>query len=83
MVFVVFNNGGYRIIKQRLKLFHGTDRFIGMDFVDPPIEFAALAAALGMQGCRVESPAAFETAYAEALAANEPVLLEVMIDGSV
>ena len=42
----MFNNGGYRIIKQRLKLFHGTDRFIGMDFVDPPIAFAALAAAL-------------------------------------
>ena len=41
MTFVVFNNGGYRIIKQRLKLFHSTDRFIGMDFVDPPIEFAA------------------------------------------
>ena len=36
ITFVVFNNGGYRIIKQRLKLFHGTDRFIGMDFVDPP-----------------------------------------------
>ena len=43
MTFVVFNNGGYRIIKQRLKLFHSTDRFIGMDFYDPPIEFAALA----------------------------------------
>ena len=43
ITFVVFNNGGYRIIKQRLKLFHGTDRFIGMDFVDPPIAFAARA----------------------------------------
>jgi benzoylformate decarboxylase len=38
ITFVIFNNGGYRIIKQRLKLFHSTDRFIGMDFVDPPIE---------------------------------------------
>jgi benzoylformate decarboxylase len=35
MTFVVFNNGGCRIIKQRLKLFHSTDRFIGMDFTDP------------------------------------------------
>jgi thiamine pyrophosphate-dependent acetolactate synthase large subunit-like protein len=34
ITFVVFNNGGYRIIKRRLKLFHGTDRFIGMDFVN-------------------------------------------------
>jgi benzoylformate decarboxylase len=83
ITFVVFNNGGYRIIKQRLKLFHGTDRFIGMDFVDPPIEFAALARSLGVQGHRIGNPAAFTSAYAEALAAREPVLLEIMIDGSV
>jgi benzoylformate decarboxylase len=83
ITFVVFNNGGYRIIKQRLKAFHGTDRFIGMDFVDPPIDFAALARALGVQGHRVETPAAFTAAYTEALAAREPVLLEIMVDGSV
>ena len=43
-------NGGYRIIKQRVKLFHGADRFIAMDFVEPPIEFAALARSVGVQG---------------------------------
>jgi benzoylformate decarboxylase len=83
MTFVVFNNGGYRIIKQRLKLFHSTDRFIGMDFTDPPIEFAALAAALGVQGHRVETPAAFKAAFADAVAANKPTLIEVVVDGSV
>ena len=83
MTFVVFNNGGYRIIKQRLKLFHSTDRFIGMDLTDPPIEFAALAAALGVQGHRVETPAAFKAAFADAVAANKPTLIEVVVDGSV
>ena len=83
ITFVIFNNGGYRIIKQRLKLFHSTDRFIGMDFVDPPIEFAALARSLGMQACRVETPDSFKTAYGNALAAREPILLEVVVDGSV
>jgi benzoylformate decarboxylase len=83
IVFVVFNNGGYRIIKQRLKLFHSTDRFIGMDFVDPSIDFTGLAQSLGMRGHRVETAAAFGAAYSEALAAREPVLLEVMVDGSV
>ena len=83
ITFVVFNNGGYRIIKQRLKLFHGTDRFIGMDFVDPPIDFAALANSLGVEGRRVETPAAFRAAYAEALVTRKPQLLEVMVDGSV
>jgi benzoylformate decarboxylase len=83
ITFVIFNNGGYRIIKQRLKLFHGTDRFIGMDFVNPPIEFAALARSLGMQACRVETADSFKTAYGNALAAREPILLEVVVDGSV
>ena len=81
--FIVFNNGGYRIIKQRLKLFHSTDRFIGMDFVDPAIDFAALASALGLQGHRVETPAAFKAAYAEALGGSKPALIEVMVDGRV
>jgi benzoylformate decarboxylase len=83
MTFVVFNNGGYRIIKQRLKLFHSTDRFIGMNFTDPPIEFAALAAALGVQSRRVETPAAFKAAFADAVAANKPTLIEVVVDDSV
>lgn len=83
ITFVIFNNGGYRIIKQRLKLFHSTDRFIGMDFVNPPIEFAALARSLGMQACRVETPDSFKTAYGNAFAAREPILLEVVVDGSV
>lgn len=83
MTFVIFNNGGYRIIKQRLKLFHNTDRFIGMDFVDPPIEFAALAQALGMEAHRVETPVAFKAAFADAVAAGKPTLIEVVVEGSV
>ncbi len=83
MTFVLLNNGGYRIIKQRLKLFHSTDRFIGMDFTDPPIEFAALAAALSVQSRRVETPAAFKAALADAVASNKPTLIEVVVDDSV
>ena len=81
MVFVVFNNGGYRIIKQRLKLFHSTERYIGMDFVDPPIDFAALARSLGMRAHRIDTGDEFGAAYRDALAAREPVLLEVIVDG--
>ena len=36
---VICNNGGYRIIKQRLLAFHGDDHYVGMDFVDPPVDF--------------------------------------------
>ncbi|MGD9536229.1 MAG: thiamine pyrophosphate-binding protein [Alphaproteobacteria bacterium] len=83
MVFIVANNGGYRIIKQRLKLFHGNDRFIGMDFKDPAIDVAGLARSFGMTAHRVEDGAAFEARFAEALAGKAPVLLEVMVDGTV
>ena len=38
LTFVIVNNGGYRIIKQRL-LFHGNDNHVGMDFSDPPVDF--------------------------------------------
>ena len=34
LTFVIANNGGYRIIKQRLLAFHGDDHYVGMDFVD-------------------------------------------------
>ena len=40
---VLVNNGGYRIIKQRLLAFHGDTNFVGMSFVDPPVDFTGLA----------------------------------------
>ena len=46
---VIANNGGYRIIKQRLLAFHGDDNYVGMDFIDPPVDFAGVARALGCE----------------------------------
>jgi benzoylformate decarboxylase len=83
VVFVICNNGGYRIIKQRLKAFHGDERFIGMDFRDPDIDVAGLARSFGMRAHRVEDGAAFDQVFSEALAGTEPVLLDVLVDGAV
>ena len=58
-------------------------RFIRMDFVDPPIDFAALARSLGTRGHRIDAGDEFGAAYRDALAAREPVLLEVIVDGGV
>ena len=44
MVYVIANNRGYRILKQRVRAGHGVERFVGMDFADPPVDFAGLAA---------------------------------------
>ncbi len=44
---VIVNNGGYRIIKQRLLAFHGDDHYVGLDFADPPVDFAGVVHRLG------------------------------------
>jgi benzoylformate decarboxylase len=81
ITFVIANNGGYRIIKERLLAFHGNDQFIAMDFKDPAIEFADLARSLGMQAQRIETGAAFETAFQAANGRDGPTLLEVVVQG--
>ena len=81
ITFVIANNGGYRIIKERLLAFHGNDQFIGMDFKDPAIAFAQLAAALGMTSARIETGAACETAFRAANDRAGPTLLEVVVQG--
>lgn len=81
ITFVIANNGGYRIIKERLLAFHGNDQYIAMDFKDPAIEFADLAKSLGMAAERIETGASFETAFCAASSSDGPVLLEVVVDG--
>jgi benzoylformate decarboxylase len=83
VIFVVCNNGGYRIIKQRLKAFHGDERYIGMDFRDPAIDVAGLARSFGVRSHRIEDGAAFDALFSAALAGSEPVLLDVVVDGAV
>ncbi len=83
VVFVLCNNGGYRIIKQRLKAWHGNETFIGMDFQEPGIDATSIARGFGMAAYRVEDAASFDARFGEALAGSEPVLLEVMVEGSV
>ena len=59
---VIVNNGGYRIIKQRLLAFHGDDHYVGMDFADPPVDFAGVAKSLGLEAIRISDPARVEAA---------------------
>jgi benzoylformate decarboxylase len=83
ITYVIANNGGYRIIKQRLKSFHGSSHFIGMDFEDPRIDFTALAQSLGMPAERIAEPDALPDALKRAFAGGKPVLLDVLVDGRV
>ena len=83
ITYVICNNQGYRIIKQRLKSFHDNENFIGMDFTDPEINFIGLAQSLGMTARRVTNPADIHQAVAEGVRSGKPNLIEVMVERSV
>lgn len=83
ITFVIPNNGGYRIIKQRLKAFYGGTHFIGMDFDEPRVDFAGLARSMGVPASTITDPAQLPEALAGALAAPGPRLIEAMVEGSV
>ena len=80
ITFVILNNRGYRILKERLIAFHGDERFIGMDFKDPPIDLSALSTALGTPGQQINDPDEFIASFSESLKSSEPSLLEVMVE---
>jgi benzoylformate decarboxylase len=80
---VIANNGGYRIIKQRLLSFHDDDHFVGMDFADPPVDFTGLARALGVDAQRITQGEDLASRLSAAMARPGVKLLEVMVDGSV
>jgi len=80
VVFVIANNAGYQILKNRLKLFHGNDTPIGMDFNDPPMDIAAIAGGFGVSAERVDTASGFDAALDKALSKTDgPSLIEVMI----
>ena len=80
---VIANNGGYRIIKQRLLAFHGDDHYVGMDFADPPVDFTALAKSLGLEAMRISNPAELKPKLSDAFKRPGAKLIEVMVDGTV
>ena len=80
---VIVNNGGYRIIKQRLLAFHGDDNYVGMDFVDPKVDYAGLARSLGLEAIRITDPAALKPTLSAAFSRPGTKLIEVVVDGSV
>ncbi|MCL6640423.1 MAG: thiamine pyrophosphate-binding protein [Candidatus Rokubacteria bacterium] len=83
VVVVIFNNGSYRILKQRVRMLKGfsaeDDRYVGMD-LEPPIDWVALARSLGVPGERVDKAADVAGALGRALASGGPYLLDARLD---
>ncbi len=80
---VICNNGGYRIIKQRLLAFHGDDHYVGMDFVDPPVDFSGLAKSFGVEAIRISNPAELKPKLSDAFNRPGAKLIEVMLSNAV
>jgi benzoylformate decarboxylase len=83
LTFIIANNGGYRIIKQRLLAFHGDDHYVGMDFIDPKVDFTGVAKALGLEATRITDPKDIAPALKSAFSRPGAKLIEVVVDGTV
>jgi benzoylformate decarboxylase len=79
ITYVIANNRGYRILKERLKSMRGTERFIGMDLRDPEIDFVGLAQSLGVPAQRIDDPDAVAPALRASIARGGPALLDVRV----
>ena len=80
ITYVITNNGGYRIIKERLKSFHGVEEYTGMEFKDPQIDFTGLARSMGVFAQQITDPDEIAPAIAESTGRVGPTLLDVMVD---
>lgn len=83
LTFVIVNNGGYRIIKQRLLAFHGDDHYVGMDFIDPPVDFTGVATSLGLEATKVTDPSQLKSVLSSAFTRPGAKLIEVVVSNSV
>ena len=79
ITYVIANNRSYRILKERLVAYSGNESFVGMQLRDPEIDFVRLAESMGVQGRRVSDPDDVAPALGEALAADRPILLDVVV----
>ena len=79
MTYVIANNRGYRILRERLTSFHGNTNYIGMDFEHPSIDFTALAQSFAVRAERISTEAEIAPALERAATRAGPSLLEAMV----
>jgi benzoylformate decarboxylase len=81
VVWVIFNNTSYRILKQRLVMLRGlaeqADTFVGMELNDPAIDFVGLAHALGIDAHRAKTVQDATDLIGKALSSNTAMLIDV------
>ncbi|POR47716.1 acetolactate synthase-1/2/3 large subunit [Paraburkholderia eburnea] len=83
VVTVIYANRGYRILANELKRVNartdGAHAASMFDLENPTLDWVALAQGMGVEAVRVESAAAFDTAFAGAMKRHGPMLIEAVI----
>jgi benzoylformate decarboxylase len=83
VTFVICNNNEYKILKDCAKVLHlpaaCTERFEGLDVVEPAIDYVALAQSLGVPARRISEPEELSEAITESFKSNTPRLIEVPV----
>ena len=79
ITYVITNNRGYRIIKERLVSMQGSDRFIGMDMRDPAIDYCQLAQSFGLAAVRINDPADVGAALTAGIQSGRPNLIDIAV----
>jgi acetolactate synthase-1/2/3 large subunit len=81
VIAIVFDNERYGTIRMHQDRRAGPEApAAGLATDLGPIDFTAIARAVGARGTRVESDAAFEPALRQALAADRPTVLQLVLD---
>jgi benzoylformate decarboxylase len=84
VVFVILNNTSYRILKQRLHALRGhaeqVNTYVGMELVDPAIDFVGLSRSLGVAAERAKTVHDATDLIGKALKDNVAMLIDVELD---
>jgi benzoylformate decarboxylase len=87
VTWIIANNRSYRILKLNMLEYLGEGaagrKFVEMDMTKPELDFSSIAHSFGVKGVRVEQPDDIGDAVREAQKADEPRLVEIVIEGDI
>ena len=83
VIFVVFNNRRYGVLQNVARSLGYANavagKFVGMETVDPAIDFSALAASMGTPYAKADTRDAVRAAFTQAVKRDGPTLIEIPI----
>jgi len=87
IMFVILSNREYRILKHNMNNYRqrfdveSNGPYVFMDLTDPTLNFVEMAKGMGVQGRKVYSPYDIAEAVSEALSAEGPYMLDLVVGG--